>query len=197
MTDHVHEPDCTGYRAIDDQIDAALAKYAAIEPRAGLEERVLANWRAQKKSSGRAAWWHWAVAGVAAALVVVTLVFWKLEEPARQRVVRQPSDTHQNKQPMVAVNETPKHRVPIPSRHVRRQAAPHIVTVAAEPKLDQFPSPLPLTPEELALARYVREFPEQATLIAKAQDEYERQLQQMMTSVNSETVPSSPVQEER
>ena len=32
----------------DRMLDAALAKYAAVEPRTGLEERVLANLRAEQ-----------------------------------------------------------------------------------------------------------------------------------------------------
>ena len=33
---------------LDRDLDAALAKYAAVEPRAGLEDRVLANLRAER-----------------------------------------------------------------------------------------------------------------------------------------------------
>jgi hypothetical protein len=39
--------------------------------------------------------------------------------------------------------------------------------VAAVPKLDQFPSPQPLTEEERILADYVRHFQDQAVQIAR------------------------------
>src|SRR5579862_4281610 len=54
----------------DRALDAALAKYAA-EPRAGLEERVLANLRAETARGTERAWWRWgALASVAAALLI-------------------------------------------------------------------------------------------------------------------------------
>src|ERR1700757_4524333 len=54
---------------LDRALDAALAKYVA-EPRAGLEERVLANLRAETARGAERAWWRWGVlAFVAAALL--------------------------------------------------------------------------------------------------------------------------------
>jgi hypothetical protein len=49
------------------------------------------------------------------------------------------------------------------------------VQEAAEPKLDQFPSPRPLSKQEELLARYAREHPQEANLIAQAQAELEKQ----------------------
>src|ERR1700677_648838 len=57
--------------ALDREIGAALAKYAAIEPRAGLEERVLANFRAQREHTAAQVWGLWQTLGVAAAVLVV------------------------------------------------------------------------------------------------------------------------------
>jgi hypothetical protein len=48
----------------------------------------------------------------------------------------------------------------------------------ALPKLDRFPSPQPPSHEELALRRYVSEFPEEATLIARAQEEFAKEIEQ-------------------
>ena len=53
------------------------------------------------------------------------------------------------------------------------------VVAAANPKLDQFPSPRPLSEEEQLLVRYVHEFPEEAVLIAKAQAESEKEIEQL------------------
>jgi hypothetical protein len=69
--------------------------------------------------------------------------------------------------------------------------------VAAYPKLDQFPSPQPLSEQELALARYVHDFPREATLIALAQAEHEKEIQQEMEDASSQTNNHDSEQQER
>ena len=64
--DWLHENDDLGH-----DLDAVLAKYAAAEPRAGLEERILANLRAEQTHGPDRTWWRWAIAGALAVVVVV------------------------------------------------------------------------------------------------------------------------------
>ena len=180
MTDHVHEPDNIRHRAIDDQIDAALATYAAIEPRPGLEERILANLRAQEGPSVGIVWWR--RAGVlAAALVVITWLVWKRETPERGRIVRQPSISHEERQPQVSINALPKksqrQTVRMAARHVPKGGSHPQVVVAAEPKLVQVPSPQPLSEQERILVGYVAANPERAVLLARLRTEALRQEQ--------------------
>ena len=80
MTDDTNKFDLTKREPLDDQIDAALARYAAVEPRPGLEERIFAHLRVQRKSSTSMAWWRWAGV-VAAAILMATLLLWKRERP--------------------------------------------------------------------------------------------------------------------
>jgi hypothetical protein len=47
--------------------------------------------------------------------------------------------------------------------------------MAGNPKLDQFPSPRPLSEQEKLLQSYVAEYPERAVLIARARTEALRQ----------------------
>lgn len=75
--------------------------------------------------------------------------------------------------------------------------ARHKVVEPAGPKLDQFPSRQQLSEQELALAKYVSEFPQEATLIARAQEEYEKEIQEKMKDANSETQFSNSDQQER
>lgn len=182
MTDHINEPDNTRHRAIDDQIDAALAKYAAIEPRAGLEDRIFANLRAQERPSAGIVWWRWAGAVVAAAVMVITLLVWKWEMPGRERIVRQPSTSHEERQPQVSIKAAPKESqrqtVRMAARHVRKGGSHPQVVVAAEPKLVQFPSPQPLSEQERILVSYVAANPERAVLLARLRTE---ELQQEQT----------------
>ena len=53
---------------LDRVLDAALAKYAAVEPRDGLEARILANLRTEQAESLRRVWWKWALVAATAAI---------------------------------------------------------------------------------------------------------------------------------
>jgi hypothetical protein len=53
----------------------------------------------------------------------------------------------------------------------RRRHPAALPSVAANPKLAQFPSPQPLGEQERLLAEYVASFPEQASLVAEARAE--------------------------
>ena len=70
-------------------------------------------------------------------------------------------------------------------------------TVAADPKLDQFPSPQPLSAEEIALAQYARNFPKEAQLVAQAQEEFEIEIEKEMNDAGSETRRSGSIEQER
>lgn len=167
---------------LDRELDVALAKYAAIEPRAGLEDRVLANLRA---GSGRTAerWWRrWSVASaavaIAAVLIVATTLAW------RSGTRRAPLIAHHNPSTSgPSMKETGRQVASNRGENGDHQPAPgptsrraHAVTVAsAPPKLDRFPSPQPLSEQEKILASYVEKYPEQAVLLARARTEALRQ----------------------
>lgn len=72
-----------------------------------------------------------------------------------------------------------------------------MTAAAAKPKLEQFPSPSPLSAEEIALARYARNFPKEAQLVAQAQREFELETEKEMNHRGSETGPSGSTQQER
>jgi hypothetical protein len=73
-----------------------------------------------------------------------------------------------------------------------RRSAPRARAVAeADPKLDVFPSPRPLSEEELALARYVRHFPSDAKLVAQAQEASEREVLAKMQALANESTESN------
>jgi hypothetical protein len=44
--------------------------------------------------------------------------------------------------------------------------------------LEQFPSPRPLSQEEVILARYAQHFPTEAVLIAQQQDKFQQEIEQ-------------------
>jgi hypothetical protein len=160
---------------LDDQLDAALAKYAAVEPRAGLEERILANLKAQEPSDHRIAWWRWAVT-MATALLIMTVLIWRAERHRSEEMVHLANS--QQTQRQVATNtaaESGSHAIvrKTPMRH--RKHTRTAALAEAEPKLDQFPSPRPLTEQEKLLAEYVSQFHQEAVLVARARAEVLRQ----------------------
>jgi len=156
--------------ALDRELDAALAKYALAEPRAGLEERVLANLRgAQKHAAG--GWWGWTAAAALAAAVI--LVVASLTVKMEQRVpgiTERSAPVATQKIVPCGVEMPDAHRTQVskPAVHVARRQ-PAIVTSA--PRLEQFPSPQPLSEQEAILAGYVSRYPEHAALIAQARTE--------------------------
>ena len=89
MTDHEHNRNSPKPTALDDQLDAALAQYTAIEPRAGLENRVLARLKAEQDRPTAVPWWRWA-AVVAVAVIVMTFVVDRVRKVARDQVVHPP-----------------------------------------------------------------------------------------------------------
>jgi hypothetical protein len=168
---------------LDRALDAALVKYAAVEPRAGLEERILANLRAngsEQASTGRTGWlsqWQWNAVAIAVAAVVIVAIALAVRSgsPARPVIANHPSTTQPGPTPTPQVENhnasavsprtiTPRKAAPL------RRTVPHPAqtVVAANPKLDQFPSPQPLSEQEKILESYAAKYPEQAALIAQA-----------------------------
>jgi len=187
---------------LDHELDAALAKYAAVEPRAGLEERVLESLRVKRARVPDRAWWRWSVAGALATVVVMAFALaWMSGKPSHSFVVNHPSTTAQSpkepaKQSGLKISENQTYS---PEHGAIRSAAIHRSppkVMAANPKLDKFPSPQPLSAQELALAKYVSQFPEEATLIARSQAEFEKETQQKMNDARSQA-ENRPDQQER
>lgn len=154
---------------LDRVLDSALAMYATITPRRGLEERILANLRAEH-SAARRTWWVWALVSAALALLIVVLAL------RSSRAVR-PEVAKQRPVPEVAkpVEDRNLGGSAHPIRHVRRNQAGKQQPLPANPKLDQFPSPRPLSEQEQILAMYINQNPGYAALIAEARMETLRQ----------------------
>ena len=187
---------------LDHQLDVALTRYGAAEPGTGLEERILADMRAQRSRVPDRAWWRWGLAAAVAAVVVVAMA-WRLGRPSPSVVVNHPSAATQvlrepGTQVVANGRRSGPHRLePGPAQKATAIRAHPPVAMAAEARLDRFPSPQPLSEQELALARYVSEFPEEATLIARTQAEFENEIRQKMKDAHSETDDYDSYQQER
>jgi hypothetical protein len=156
---------------LDRELDVALAKFAA-EPRAGLEERILANLRAQHERNSSKSWFWPVVAALATAIALSVSVTWKLGKPAQNTTAHQPAIVQPNQQTEMQVSHDGGSMVR-PNKPYARRLTPysvsfHAAVLASSPKLEQFPSPQPLSEQEKMLSDYVSEHRKQAILVARA-----------------------------
>jgi hypothetical protein len=185
---------------LDRTLDAALAQYAAVEPRPGLEDRILANLRTEQALALPLAWWQWSCATAAAIVIIAALLAWKSAKTSHPVVRNHPAAVETQALTMqapvklalqVASSATSPKRAPASRLGVRPSIRPHVATAMASPKLDVFPSPQPLSEEELALAQYVRNFPSDAKLAARAQEASEREVLAKMQALANESGESN------
>jgi hypothetical protein len=176
----------------EEWLDAALKQYGQAEPRAGLENRVLASLRIERERAASPGWQWWPAVGALTAIAMITVGMFlvrlnrrKTQAPVAREIVAsvevkgpEPGQTKQQ-----ATTGGIRTRMPRPHRHVE-------VEFVSE-KREQFPSPEPLSEQEQILARYIQQFPREATLMARAQTELDRQ--EMLEQPGSEP-PSSDVQ---
>ena len=177
------------------ELDEALAKYAAVEPRTGLEGRILASLQAQRDHVLTRSWWRWSF--VAAALVLGAILL-AVGLAWRSGKAQAPVIAHDSTGGSPPVAQAGQGTAPDGAglngeeksgsgnngfekndraqsfgpaeRHSVKRARP--VTVAnAHPKLDQFPSPQPLSEQEKILASYIETDPDRAVLLARARTE--------------------------
>ncbi len=172
MADNHHE-------RLERELDAALSKYSAVEPRAGLEERILANLRAEQARVPNRAWWRWSAALVAVVIILAMVVALRPGRRHEDGTARQAPPAIQNPtQPETQLVATRvDHGTAKAARVAPRAPAKHSIhpAVSAPPKLDRFPSPQPLSEQERMLARYVADYPQRAALLAEARMEALRQ----------------------
>jgi hypothetical protein len=143
-------------------IDRALAGYAA-EPRPGLENRTLARLQAAKEARSRALGWRWLLSGAVAASLAVG-GFWGMQTyRAHRAAVLLASQQSRPAAGQVAYNNLPssarvevKPEVAPTKRSTHRGAgvsAENVRATIGEPRSAQFPSPAPLSRQEMLLAR--------------------------------------------
>lgn len=179
----------------DGMLDAALGKYSAVEPRAGLEGRILASLGAAPLRSPRRMWLQWALVGAVAATAVVAVLAWRSNPVPHPVIANHPPVTIQERlieRANPALHPTSGAAL-AKAASMRKPAARRALasTAVAHPKLDQFPSPQPLSAEEIALAKYVENFPKEARLVAQAQEEFELETQKIMNDAGAGILPST------
>ncbi len=187
-------------RLADKWLDAAIEQYGRAEPDSGLEDRVLR--RLCTVPDKRVRWQGWAVRATAAvALILLTVLLVRKPNQKSAAVfehvpafgLREDNGSKNDRARTTAPQSFPvavlsNARVPPLNRHASHR-------IAAPPKLEQFPSPAPLSEQEKILIDYARNFGNEAVLVARAQTElFNREVLEQEASSNNEitTDPQQP-----
>lgn len=136
---------------IDEWLDKGLAECGNAEPRAGLENRILANLSAEKNRVSRRRRWRWALS-VGFATVVVAVSVWLDRRPNAPPAPARENQTAK----MQSLERTGEALPQVAPRSRPEESANTAVTgkmdapfsrnrMTKRPKLDQFPSSRPLS----------------------------------------------------
>jgi len=177
---------------LDRWLNTALEQYGSAEPRAGLECRILANLEANAASVNRR--FHWAFSMAAAAALVLAgwlgvRVLITGSHHTAENTANQTSGVDRKTEPQMT---SPK----VSTMRARKRARPSLgdvrptVAERGAPRLSQFPSPRPLSQEELLFVSYAQRFPEEAMLIAQEQEKFEKEIRQAEQQLQSSSSDS-------
>ncbi|MBZ5508868.1 MAG: hypothetical protein LAO78_25695 [Acidobacteriia bacterium] len=162
-------------KQMDAMLDSLLTAYSSVEPRPGLETRILANLRdAERREAKPAAWnfkWLWAGMAVAAAIIIAVVLI-----GGRHRVVAPPTVV-QKQQPAPPQPEVQR-SAPVTAVNVPRPRAPRATqvqnvnaTLALNQRPQVFPTPTPLSEQERLLLRYYAGTPREEVVAQSHPDE--------------------------
>lgn len=152
---------------VDELLDAGLAQRRSVEPRLGIEQRVLARLRTEERSAGWRAWPWRLAAGLAVAGMIGALVF---VASRRQRVPGPPSIAGVESSGSTAPAASIRSKASEPgskaagSQRPATRRAPMGNSLAVltslparnEPRGEVFPTPAPLSDQEKLLLAYLR-----------------------------------------
>src|SRR5208282_1110421 len=158
-----------------------LKQYGAAEPRAGLEDRVLTRIQTEVRIEGRRvtprnwSWWPAVIACVV--LLSVAGAFLARNHHTDASAAKSHAPAPPRQIPEKAPEKVPEKFMAKASPRERRDGRPFGKLSAGSrpsgrrgpaqpPRLDQFPSPQPLSEQEILLARFVEQFPREAAMIA-------------------------------
>jgi hypothetical protein len=163
-------------KQMDEMLDSLLASYSSVEPRPGMEMRILANLRdAERRESTAPGWnWKWLWAGMAVAAAIIVAVV--LIGGPRRAVT--PSTVVQTQQPAPVPKPEVQRNAPVRavnSMHPRSprvgQIRPENVMLALRQRPQVFPTPTPLSEQEQLLLRYVSGTPREEVVAQSHPDE--------------------------
>lgn len=170
---------------LDKLLQEGLESYCDAEPLAGLEERVLRHVR-DRRTVLRWTWFGWAAATACTCLVLM-VVFELARDGYRQAgslrstIATAPLSSEPRVDRGTAAEKATPHlsnevAANVPERQVvHAHSARAMVSLARKakpeelPKLEVFPTPHPLSPEERALVEFVNQHPKEAAQLVDAE----------------------------
>jgi hypothetical protein len=167
-------------RQMDEMLDSLLAAYSSMEPRPGLETRILASLRdAPSREASPTPWnfkWLWAGAAIAAAIIVgVALLVGHRNDKAPVVVQKSPAPV-QPQSPQMQHN-TPQIMPEIATHPRRHGATAPPATQNSGLALGQrpanFPTPTPLSEQERLMLAYLANTPHEEIIAQTLRDEKE------------------------
>ncbi len=189
-------------RLAEQFLDKALARYGDVEPRPGLEARILAKLQDADSASARP--WHgWRWAAVAAAVVVIAIGVHFLRTTQKAG----PSNSASSVAPVVKA-PTPKATTDVakatgisPQRtrgtqRARNPQAARSTRTRAEgdgnaPRLAQFPAPGPLSQQEHLLISYLQRTPrEEIITVVNENETFNKELQRRVREAEEMRTPT-------
>jgi hypothetical protein len=149
---------------LDRWLDTALRQYGSAGPRTGLEGRIVTRLAAEVKRKHATKRWRWGLVVASAACLMAAIWVGIGHQGLRQpENIKHLTTSDFSGSPPVA---------PVPvaaQRHTRHIHERRAAAGPTEPRLDRFPSPRPLSEEELLFANYADRFPNEAMLLAEEQ----------------------------
>jgi len=164
-------------KQIDEMLDSLLASYSSVEPRPGLETRILANLRDPERIKESREWWQlkwiWVGAATATAAIIIaavlinggqhfappTNVMVKTSQPAPQPGMQSHMPVAHEEAAMIH-----HHHPPLPKQ---KQNA----TLALNERPTVFPTPTPLSEQEKLLLSYLAGTPREEVVAQSHPDE--------------------------
>jgi hypothetical protein len=150
---------------IDQWLEQALGEYSRVEPRHGLEYRVLSSWKAEESRRAGRRRWRLAAAFIASVAVIAMWLgvphLWR--RPAIPEHTLSSSATQLSESPQIQkelLRESSKQASAKGAAHAsRRKQVSTLVSINRKgtPKLDRFPSAHPLSEQEKLLIAYVKQ----------------------------------------
>ena len=159
----------------DDLLDGALKHYGEVEPRVGLDARVLARLVAEVHTTEVNPWkWPSATAAFACILVIFFCIGIEDRRGSPQHIPTQAKGFAKETHLETAIPQRTR-EVRSTGKYVARKSSKQVAE--AIPRLGRFPSPRPLSEQEEFLIAYVSKYPKQAAEVAQEQSKRDKELQ--------------------
>lgn len=150
-------------KKLDELLDSVFSQYSAVEPRPGLETRIMARIAESRSASSRNGALHWLWAGTAAAAIAAMVAVSFFSRPiTRTQRISNTAQTHPQSVSPAPIARASRHRSPPRQIRVTRRTVRQLSAVKVRQEV--FPTPVPLSKQEILLLRYLSRTPREELL---------------------------------